>query len=97
MDKHNTTFKEDIEASSKKEAAEQLQLHNDVMMETINQRFTSFQCVILKKMKDLVIQMVPQLSNQQRSNLLSPSPHEMLHTQPPTYSYQGAFLNHSYP
>ena len=50
-----------------------------------------------KKMKYLVIQMVPQLSNQQRSNLFSPSPHEMFHTQPPTYSYQGAFLNHSYP
>ena len=49
LDKYNTTFKEDIEASSKKEVAEQLQLHNDVMMDTTNQRFTSFQCVILKK------------------------------------------------
>ena len=67
------------------------------MMETMNQRCTSFQSVMLQTMKELVIQMIPQLSNQQRSNLLSPSPHDMLHTQPPTYHYQGAVLNHYYP
>ena len=61
------------------------------------QRFTSFQTVMLQKMKDLAINMVPQLSNQQRSNLLSPPPNDIFHTQPPTYPYHGAFIQHPYP
>ena len=43
-------------------------------------------------MKESVINMVPQLTNQQRPNLLSPSPHGMLHTQPLTNPYQEALL-----
>ena len=43
-------------------------------------------------MKESVINMVSQLTNQQRPNMLSPSPHGMLHTQPPTYPYQEALL-----
>lgn len=61
-DENNTIFKGDIEASLKKEVTDQLQLYNDAMMEIINQRFTSFQILILKTMKILVIQMIPQLS-----------------------------------
>ena len=74
LDKNNTIFKEDIEieASFKKEVAAQLQVHNDTMMETINQYFTSFQSVILQTIKKLVIQMIPRLSNKHRSNLISP-------------------------
>ena len=53
------------------------------MMATIDQRFSWFQSVILQTMKNLVINMVTQLSNQQRSNLLSLSPDDMLHTQSP--------------
>ena len=53
-----TTFKEDIEASFKKKVDVQLQAHNDSMMKTINQRFTSFQQVMLQTMKELVINMI---------------------------------------
>ena len=60
LDKNNTTFKEDIEASFKKEVAAQLQMHNDTMMETTNQSFTSFQSVMLQTIKYIVIQMVLQ-------------------------------------
>ena len=99
LDKNNTIFKEDIEieASFKKEVAAQLQVHNDTMMETINQYFTSFQSVILQTIKKLVIQMIPRLSNKHRSNLISPWPHDMVHTQPSNYQYPGVVLNHSYP
>ena len=60
LDKNNTTFKEDIEASFKKEVAAQLQVHNDTMMETTNQSFSSFQSVILQTIKYIVIKMVLQ-------------------------------------
>ena len=96
LDKNNTTFKEDIEASFKKKIVKKLQLNIDEMMETINQRFISFQSVMLNTMKYLIIQIVPQLYNQQYSNLLSPSPHDMIQTQPLTYLYQEAFLRHCF-
>ena len=97
-EENNTIFKEDIEASFKKEIAIQLQLqlHNDTTIEIMNQRFTSFQTITLQTMKDLVINMVPPFSNQQRSNLLSPPPDAILHTQPPTYQYHDAFIHHPY-
>ena len=60
LDKNNTTFKEDIEASFKKKVVSQLQLHDDTMMATIDQRFSSFQSVMIQTMKDIVINMVPQ-------------------------------------
>ena len=84
LNKNDTTFKEDIEASFKKEVATQLQLQNDTMVATIDQSFLSFQSVVLQTIKDLVMNMVPQLSNQQQSKLLSPPPNDMLYTQPPT-------------
>ena len=62
-----------------------------------NQYFLQYNPSIHHKMHTHVTSEIPQLSNQQRSNLLSPSPHDMLHTQPPTYHYQGAVLNHYYP
>ena len=62
LDKNNTTFKEDIEASFKKKIAEQLQIYRTTIIG--NQRFISFQSVMLQTMKVLVIQMAPQLSNQ---------------------------------
>ena len=46
LDKNNTTFKEDIEDSFKKEVVSQLQLHNDSMMATIDQRFLYFQSMM---------------------------------------------------
>ena len=51
---------------------------------------------MLHTMKCLVIQMIPQLTNNQRSNLLYQQTHEILHTQPPTYLYKGIFLHHLY-
>ena len=46
-------------------------------------------------MKDLAIQMVSQLTNHQYPYLPSPQPHDILHTQPSTYSYIA--FHHSYP
>ena len=96
LEKNNTTFKEDIKTSFKKEVATKLQLHKDTMMEKMNQCFTSLLTEILQTMKNLVINMVSQLSNQQRSNLLSSPSNDMIHTQPTTYPYYGVFLQHPY-
>ena len=52
-------------------------------MDKIIQQFVSFQTVMLQTMKDLVINMVPQITNQQRSVLLSSFYHDMLNTQSP--------------
>ena len=87
LEKNNTSFKEEIEASFKHEVAEQLQANNDSMMEKINQQFASFQTVMLQTMKELVINMIPQITNQQRSTLLSPSPTDTLNTQPSNYPH----------
>ena len=65
-------------------------------MEKLNQRFTSFQSVMLKMKKYLVIKTVLPVSNQQQSNLLYPSPHDMIHTQPPAYPYHLVFIHHLY-
>ena len=62
------------------------------MMAIIDQRFSLFQSVMLQTMKELVINMVPQLSNQQQSYLRFPSPNDMLHTQLPTYLYHIGLL-----
>ena len=63
------------------------------MMEKINQQFASFQTVKLQTMKDLVINMVPQITNQQRSVLLSFAPHDMLNTQPPNTFIMDHYLH----
>ena len=67
------------------------------MMEKINQQFASFHTVMLQTMKVLVINMIPQITNQQRSVLLFSSPHDMLNTQPPNYPHHGSLLTHLYP
>ena len=67
------------------------------MMEKINQQFASFQTVMLQTMKELVINMIPQIINQQRSTVLSPSPTDMLNTQPPYFPHQGSLLSNPYP
>ena len=75
-------MKEKIEASFKQKVAEQLKTNNNSMMEKTNQQFALFQTVMLQTMKDLIINMVTQITNQQRSTLLSPSPQDMFNTQP---------------
>ena len=52
---------------------------------------------MLQIIKDLIINMVPQITNQQRSVLLSPFPHDMLNNQPPNYPHHGSLLTHPYP
>ena len=52
---------------------------------------------MLQTMKELVINMIPQITNQQRSNVLSPSPNDMLNTQPPNFPHHGSLLSHPYP
>jgi len=66
-------------------------------MDKINQWFTSFRTIMLQTMKDLVINMVPQITNQQRSVLLSPSPRHILNTQPSQYPPHGSLLTHPSP
>ena len=97
LDKNNTTFKEDIEDTFKKEVVSQLQLHNDSMMATIDQRFSYFQSMMPQTLKDLIINMIPQSSNPQSFNIFSPKLNDMPHTQPLTYPYHRVFLQHPYP
>ena len=66
------------------------------MMEKINQQFAFFQTVMLQTMKEIVINMIPQITNQQRSTLLSPSPPEILSTQPSNYPHHEALLTNPY-
>ena len=84
-----TQFKKAFDASFKQEVADQLKTNNDSMIEKINQQFALFQTVMLQTMKDLVINMIPQITNQQRFVLLSPSPHVILNTPPPQYFPRG--------
>ena len=63
----------------RKKVSEQLQAYNDTMMKTKGKRFASFQNVMLQTMKELLIQMISKISNQQRSKLLSPSHRDMIH------------------
>ena len=67
------------------------------MMDKINQQFASFQTVMLQIMKDLVINMAPQKTNQQQSVLLSPSHHDILTTNPPQYPSHESLLTHPSP
>ena len=67
------------------------------MMEKINQQFASFQTVMLQTMKKIVINIFPQITNQQGSTLLPPSPPEMLNTRPSNYLHHEALLTHHYP
>ena len=80
LGKNNAQFKKEFEASFKQQVADQLKTNNDSMMDEINRKFASFQTVMLQTTKDLVINMVPQIKNQQLSVLLSTSPHDMLNT-----------------
>ena len=48
-------------------------------------------------MKEIVINMIPQITNQQRSTLLSPSPPDMLNIQPSNYPHHGSLLTNPYP
>ena len=52
---------------------------------------------MLQTMKELVINMIPQITNQQRSTLLSPSPTDTLNIQPSNYLHHGSLLTHPYP
>ena len=67
------------------------------MMEKINQQFVFSQTVMLQTMKELVFNMIPQITNQQRSTLLSPSPTDTLNTQPSNHPHHGSLLTHPYP
>ena len=51
---------------------------------------------MLQIVQELVINMVPQLTNQKRSTLLSPSPQDMINTQPPNQPHHGSLLTYQY-
>ena len=57
----------------------------------------SFRPFPAASMKELVINMIPQITNQQRSTVLSPSPNDILNTQPPNFPHPGSLLSHPYP
>ena len=64
------------------------------MMDKINQQFSSFQTVMLQTTKDLIISIVPQITKQQWSVSLSPSPYDIFNTQPPQYLSHGSLLTY---
>ena len=47
-------------------------------------------------MKELVINMIPQITDLQRPNILYPSPQDTINTQPLNYPYQGVLLTNPY-
>ena len=47
-------------------------------------------------MKELVINMIPQITDLQRPNILYPSPQDTINTQPLNYLYQGVLLTNPY-
>ena len=66
LETNNQSFKKEIDSSFKNEVAEQLRLNNLVITETFNQRFASFQIVMLQTIKDVVLQMIPNIPQQQQ-------------------------------
>ena len=80
LDKNNQSFKKELESSFKNEVAEQLRLNNLAITENFNQRFSSFQTVMLQTIKDVVLQMIPNIPQQQQQ-MQPPSFHDAFPTQ----------------
>ena len=62
---NNTSFKKEIVSSFKDEVAEKLSLNNLAITKIFNQHFVSFQKIMLKKIKDVVLQIIPNIPQQQ--------------------------------
>ena len=72
LDNNNKFFKKELESSFKNEVAEQLRQNNPAITENFNQRFPSFQTVMLQTIKDAVLQMISNIPQQQQQ-MQSPS------------------------
>ena len=72
LDANNNSFKKELESSFKNKVAEQLRLNNLAITENFNQRFSSFQTVMLQTIKDVVLQIIPNIPQQQQQ-MQSPS------------------------
>ena len=70
----NNTFKTEIETSFNKEVAEKLRFNNLSITKTFNQRFPSFQKLMLKTIEEVVVQMISTTHN----NKCNPRPSKML-------------------
>ena len=66
LNTNNKSFKKELESSFKNEVAEQLRLNNLAITENFNQRFSSFQTVMLQIIKDVVLQMITNIPQQQQ-------------------------------
>ena len=62
---NNTSFKKEIVSSFKDEVAEKLSLNNLAITKIFNQHFVSFQKIMLQKIKDVVLQIIPNIPQQQ--------------------------------
>ena len=65
IETNDTSFKKEIESTFKDEVAEQLLLNNLAIIENFNQRFASFQKVMFQTIKYVVLQMIPNIPEQQ--------------------------------
>ena len=65
LETNNTAFKKEIESTFKDEIAEQLPQNNLAITNHFNQRCASFKLVMLQTIKDVVLQMIPTIPQQQ--------------------------------
>ena len=100
LETNNTSFKKELESTFKYEDAEQLRLKNLAIAKNFNQRFASFQKVILQTMKDVVLHMIPNIPQQQHQ-MQPPSFQDVFPSQQilPTTSFpsQSALQTQPYP
>ena len=80
LETNNNSLKKQFESSFKEKVAEQLRLNNLAITENFNQRFSSFQQVMLQTIKDVVLQMIPNIPQQQHQ-IESPPFHDAFPSQ----------------
>ena len=85
LDINNNSFKKELESSFKNEVAEKLFLNNLAISKNFNQRFSSFQTVMLQTIKNIVLQMIPNFLN--NNNKCNPNPSK-------THSHHSKFFLH---
>ena len=65
LETNNTSFKKELETTRKNEVAEQLRINNLAITDNFNQRFSSFQIVMFQTIKAVVLQTIPNITQQQ--------------------------------
>ena len=80
FDNNNKSFIKELESSFKNEVAEKLNLNNLAITGNFNQRYSSFQTGMLQTIKDVVVQMIPKIPQQQQP-MQTPSFQNAFHPQ----------------